>query len=147
MKITIAMDSFKGTLSARESCECIADALPDGFFATLVPLSDGGEGICDVLSAQSGFYYVNCPSADVYGNARTGRYLVSNDSAFIESALSCGITQTVTCRQSPLITTTCGFGLEILHALKNGCKSIYVFVGGNAVNDLERAWRVRSIPF
>lgn len=136
MKITIAMDSFKGTLSARESCECVADALPEGFCATLVPLSDGGEGICDILSAQSGFHYVKCPSADVYGTARTGRYLVSKNSAFIESALSCGITQTVPGRKSPLLTTTLGVGLEILDALEAGCKSIYVFVGGTAVNDL-----------
>ena len=93
MHILIAPDSYKGSLTARQVCDILAQALlthPGVTVATL-PLSDGGEGFgtCCVDACKGAILYTN--AVDLYGNTIQAPLYTWGDTALIECAATCAL--------------------------------------------------------
>jgi glycerate kinase len=140
MKIVIAPQSFKGSLSARK----VADAMARGIQRVLsdvelvkVPMADGGEGTVDALvSATGGSFRYNEVTGPL-GEKVTARWGILGDvtTAVIEMAAASGITLVTPDRLNPMIATTYGTGELIRAALEAGCHHLIIGIGGSATND------------
>ena len=140
MKAFVAIDSFKGCLSTFEANAAARHGLrecgvaPDDI--TLFPVSDGGEGFCDVVSS-----YLDCFDRfeavvrGPAGNLVRAGYVISGETAYIESASACGYTQVRPSERSPLRTSSFGLGQVISDALRRGARKIVVGMGGTATCD------------
>ena len=140
MKIIVATDSFKGTISASEATEIIADALSEKLPTSKVikmPIADGGEGSVDCfVDALGGGYVVttvkNCFFEDV--QVKIG-IVEAGETAIVEMAQAAGL-HFAEGRKNPLLTTTYGAGQMISVAAGLGVKRILLCLGGSATNDL-----------
>lgn len=140
MKVLIAIDSFKGSVSSAEGSEAIASGIravyPDADIAQ-VPLADGGEGTTEALVLATGGRFVSAevsgplqePVSATYGILGSGR------TAVIEVAAACGLPLVPEARRDPLVTTTLGVGELILDAIGQGCREFVIGLGGSATND------------
>jgi glycerate 2-kinase len=140
MKIVIAPDSYKESLSALE----VASAIECGFreiFPTAqyvkLPVADGGEGTVDAMVAATQGKIVRVPVTGPLGERVDGFYGLSGDeqSAFIEMAAASGLERVAPSQRNPLKTTSWGTGELIRHALDVGVKHIIIGIGGSATND------------
>ena len=137
MKIVIAPDSFKGSLSARDAARAIADGIASvsGVSAELVclPIADGGEGTLDALTSPESRVCVRVsgPLLDPV-DAFYGRV---GDVAVIEMASAAGLTLIEPARRSAASTTTYGVGELIRRAWLDGYRHVMLTVGGSATND------------
>lgn len=133
MKILIVPDSFKGTLSAREVCDRIAEGvlseLPNAEIVK-IPVADGGEGSADALGSKKIPFRVKGPLFEEC-DAFVGEL---GNIAVIEMA-SCAGLPLVKGKEDPERTTTYGVGELILRALDLGYKDILLCLGGSATND------------
>ncbi len=133
MKFVIVPDSFKGTLTAKEVCEYVADGilseLPDAEIVC-IPVADGGEGTADALGAEITPVSVSGPFGEAC-DAFIGRI---GNTAVIEMA-SCAGLPLVKDKKNPEITTTYGVGELILRALDDGAKDLLLCLGGSCTND------------
>lgn len=136
MKIVIAPDSFKGSLSAMEVCNILEKACLSHFEnaeVIKVPIADGGEGTLDAilqnLSLETVSITVTAPDFD----KQPAIYGVKGDTAYIEMARTSGLTMSKIKKARE--TTSQGFGEAILHALRRGAKTLYLAIGGSATND------------
>ena len=140
MKIVIAPDKFKGTLSSIEFCEAAAqgvrEAIP-GAEILCFPLSDGGDGFTEVMHSYGGFRWINIRASDPLFREREAFYLLSADgkSAVIELAGICGLSLLKAKERDPGLTTTAGLGQLIEDALSRGVEKIFIGLGGSATND------------
>lgn len=138
MKIVVAMDSFKGCLSANQACQAITDGiklvLPDCDVVQL-PVSDGGDGLLNAIPCDIEEICVQGPLPDMTVKAKIG-FTESRTTAIIESAQACGICLLDSSQLNPLKTNTYGVGMMMLYAAKLGCSNIIVGLGGSATNDL-----------
>lgn len=141
MKILIAPDSFKGSLSAPDAAEAIAKGirrvLPDAELV-LLPVADGGEGTLDALIRATGgsttTQMVTGP-LDEQVSARWG-LLGDQETAIVELAEAAGLTQVPTERRNPKVTTTHGVGELLLAATQHPqVRRVIVGLGGSATND------------
>lgn len=147
MKIVIAPDSFKGSLTAREACTSIAEGvrrvLPDAEL-DLIPMADGGEGTVQALvDATDGTFHtttVTGPLGDPV-EAQWGMLGRSADdgdadgpTAVIEMAAASGL-PLIGDRRDPMRTTTYGTGELVRAALESGARRILIGIGGSATND------------
>ncbi len=140
MKILIAPDSFKESLSAEQAAEAIGRGFravyPDAQLV-LLPVADGGEGTTQALVAATGGQVFH---ADVTGpmgepvNAVWGT-LGDGHTAVIESAAASGLDLVPMAQRNPLLATSRGTGELILAALDSGARHIIVGLGGSATND------------
>ncbi|NCD18153.1 MAG: glycerate kinase, partial [Actinobacteria bacterium] len=140
MRIVIAPDSFKESLSAREACEAIAAGVHRAVPAAdcvLVPMADGGEGTADVVREALGAIWVEAPAVDPLGRPLIGRYawLESRALAVIEMAETSGVALLRPEERDPLRTTSRGFGMLISDALERGAGELILTIGGSATND------------
>jgi len=138
-KIIIAMDSFKGSLSAPEACRIIAGQaeriFPQAEIIQL-PISDGGEGLVEVAFNALGGERRFVHTSDPLGREISAEYLkLADGSALIEMAGAGGLTLLSPGEYNPLRTTTFGVGLMILDAIKSGTDPIYIGLGGSATVD------------
>ncbi len=133
-KIVFAIDSFKGCLTSMQACQAAAQGLSE---AVIVPVSDGGEGLTEVLTAALGGTLVSIPTHDPLMNPMTATYGISADgtTAIIEMAAACGLPLVPIDKRNPELTTTYGFGEMILDALRRGCRHLILGIGGSATND------------
>lgn len=141
MKIVIAIDSFKGSLSSVEAGEAAALGIKRVFpeaETVIVPLADGGEGTVEALTSgitggELKKIWVTGPLGDPiqaeYGMLQSAR------TAVIEIASAAGITLLTPEQRNPLDTTTYGVGEMILDAIKNHCNKFIIGIGGSATND------------
>lgn len=140
MKIVIAPDSFKESLSAREVAEQIAagfrEVFPDADYA-LVPLADGGEGTVQAMVAATGGRLVPLRVTGPLGTAVDAYYGLTGDggTAIIEMAAASGLMLVPPGQRNPLLTTSFGTGELILAALNEGVSRIIIGIGGSATND------------
>jgi glycerate kinase len=141
MKIVIAPDSFKGSLTAHEAASAIEqgvlELLPDAHIITH-PISDGGEGLVSVVTPAMGGCIVTMNVAGPLPGQRVdARWGLSADGSFaiIEMAEAAGLTLVPVDRRDPKITTTYGVGELIRSALDAGVSSILIGIGGSATND------------
>ena len=141
MHIVIVPDSFKGSLTARAVADCMLEAVQSVFpkaTTTQLPFSDGGEGALTVLQDFTQGEIVSCTTTDPLGRPIKAPYFLfdSGQSAWIELSQSSGLTLLKNQERNPLKTSTYGTGLLIKDALKKGCTSIYLGIGGSATHDL-----------
>ena len=138
MKIVIAMDSFKGSLSSVEAARAvqrgILAARPDARII-IKPVADGGEGTVDALTQGTGARRISTEVSGPCGEPLSGSYayLPETGTAVIEMAAASGIT--VTEKRDPLRATTYGTGQLIAHGIKNGFRDFIIGIGGSATND------------
>ncbi|POP46351.1 glycerate kinase [Superficieibacter electus] len=140
MKIVIAPDSYKESLSALEVATAIEhgfrEIYPDAQYVKL-PLADGGEGTVDAMVAATKGRVIHVDVTGPLGEPVNGFYGLSGDEqcAFIEMAAASGLELVPSSRRNPLITTSWGTGELILHALDNGARHLIIGIGGSATND------------
>ena len=140
MKIVIAPDSFKGSLTALQVAEAIEVGLrrvfPDVAIEK-VPMADGGEGTVQSLVDATGGEILTVRVLDPLGNSIEAQYGVLGDgiTAVIEMAAASGLTLVPEDKRDPRITTTYGTGELIRAALAQGCRKLIIGIGGSATND------------
>ncbi|TDQ52488.1 glycerate kinase family protein [Actinorugispora endophytica] len=138
MRIVIAPDKFAGTLTAVEAARAVADgwrAVDPEAECELVPLSDGGPGFVEVLHAALGGRLVDARVSGPLGDPVPARYLVVGDTAYVESALACGLHLVPGDRRDPGRSTTHGVGELVAHAVDRGARTVVVGMGGSGTND------------
>lgn len=140
MNILIACDSFKDALPADGVCRAIAQGLrqrhPQAAIVQM-PLSDGGEGLLDVLRAPLGLKTVEAPTIDPLGRPITGRYGLSGDgrTCVVEMAEASGLQRLTLAERDPLKASTFGTGLLLADARARGAVKAILAIGGSATND------------
>lgn len=140
MKVVIAIDSFKGSLSSLEAGYAIEEGIrrvrPD-VRAFVKPLADGGEGTVEALvqgmNGESQRVTVTGPLGEKV-NCSYGIIRATN-TAVIEMAGAAGITLIPKEKRNPLYTTTYGVGEVIVDAVNKGCRRFLIGIGGSATND------------
>lgn len=140
MKILLAPDSFKGSLTAKEVCTYLKAGLlraDPKIEVTELPMADGGEGTVEalihVLGGELRTVTVHNPLMELM-EASYG--LISKDRlAVIEMAAASGLELIDEDQRNPAMTTTYGTGELILDALDQGCRSFIIGIGGSATND------------
>ena len=138
MRVLIAPDKFKGSLSALEVCQAIGDGLlqADPSITSIYhPMADGGDGSLAAIANHLELNAHDVHTTDPLGRAITGRYYTSSDTAFIEVASASGLVLLSEEERNPLKATTFGTGKMILDAINKGIHHIYLFLGGSATND------------
>ena len=140
MKIVIAPDSFKGSLTAREAAQSIESGilrvLPEAECVS-IPMADGGEGTVQSLVDATGGRIMRVLVTDPLGHPTNAEYGILGDgrTAVIEMAAASGIQYIDETTRNPLIATTYGTGELIKDALEQGVSDIIVGLGGSATND------------
>ena len=141
MKIVLAPDSFKGSLTAAEAAEAMAagvrQVFPEAGLLRL-PLADGGEGTVDALvGATEGRYESGMVTGPLGEPVRAawGRLGPDGGVAAIEMAAAAGLGLVPPDRRDPRRTTTYGVGELIRRAAAPGVRKIIVGLGGSATND------------
>ena len=140
MKIIIAPDSFKGSVSALDVAKNIENAVHsiDGTIETiLMPVADGGEGTVDAIAScvPAQIHKVTvcgpmCKEAEaIYATIENGT------TAVIEMAQASGLPMVPTAERNPLLATTYGTGQLMKDALDRGVKKMIIGIGGSATND------------
>jgi glycerate kinase len=140
VRILIAPDKFKGSLSAAQAAEAIARGLraawPDSQ-ADLSPIADGGEGFAEALAVALGAVWVDVASQDAIGRSIAARYawLPGERLAILEMSEASGLHRIAQHEHDPLRADTFGTGLLIADAIARGAKRILVGLGGSATTD------------
>lgn len=140
MKIVIAPDSFKGSLTALEVANAIEEGLKKydkDFVIEKVPMADGGEGTVESLVSLTNGEIVTIDVKDPLSREIKGFYGLLGDkkTAVIEMAAASGLPLLKENEKNPLITSTYGTGQLIKDALDKGCKNFIIGIGGSATND------------
>ena len=140
MEITIAIDSFKGSLSTLEAANAAADGIKRVYSdakINILPLADGGEGTLDAIIGAKGGRLKRVRVSDPLGRPINAEYGIidSEGLAVIEMARAAGLTLLSEGERNPMYTTTYGVGELILDALSEGCREFVVGIGGSATND------------
>lgn len=139
MKIVIAPDSFKGSLSATQVCDTIAEVaggvFPDAEIVKL-PIADGGEGLVAALVSATGGQIVSQRVSDPLNREITAGYgILPDGTAVIEMAAASGLPLLKDDERNPLLTTTYGTGQLMADALARGCTAFILGLGGSATTD------------
>ena len=138
MNVTIAIDSFKGSLSSMEAGLAAAEGVKradPAAVCTVRPLADGGEGTVDALVAGLGGELRRVTVTGPAGRPVTAKYGLVGTMAVMEMAEASGITLVSGTERNALVTTTYGVGEMILDAIKAGAKTFVIGIGGSATND------------
>ena len=138
MKILIAPDKFKGSLSASQVCDAITKGIKINKSKHKIishPMADGGEGSIDIinnyLSLESVEFIVNDPLFRPIKST----YYFSGLTAYIEMSLASGLSLLKKEEQNCMYTSSFGTGELIKDAINKGFKTINLYVGGSATND------------
>lgn len=140
MKIVIAPDSFKESLSADKCCQAIkagfSTVFPDARYVCL-PIADGGEGTVDAMVAATGGKRVSVDVSGPMGEKVNGFYGLTGDgkTAIIEMAAASGLMLVAPEARNPLRASSFGTGELIRHALDAGIRHIILGIGGSATVD------------
>ena len=140
MKVVIAPDSYKGSLTAAEVAEAMARGVrrlyPSAEVA-LVPMADGGEGTAQALVDATGGQLIPAVVTGPLGDPVAASFGLMGDgeTAVIEMASASGLPLVPPALRNPLYTTTYGTGELIRHALDRGARRLIIGIGGSATND------------
>lgn len=140
MKILIAPDKFKGSLTAGEVARSVASGLSDVLpqaVIEIVPMADGGEGTAEAICNSLGCAWVDCPGHDPLGRAIEARYGWLDDEklAVMEMSEAAGMRRLTVEERDPIRASTCGVGEMLLDATQRGARQIIIGLGGSATND------------
>ena len=140
MKVVVAIDSLKGSLTSLEAGEAIQEgilrAIPDAE-VIVRPLADGGEGTVEALTRGMNGRYEKITVTDPLGRPTDAVYGILEDlhTAIIEMSAAAGITLIDAKDRNPMNTTTYGVGELIKDAIGKGCRHFFIGIGGSATND------------
>ncbi|MGI5838081.1 MAG: glycerate kinase [bacterium] len=140
LRILVAPDSFKGSLSAAAAAGAIAAGIrrvwPTAAIEEL-PLADGGEGTVDALIAATGGQRRRRTVQDPLGRPVEAEFGILGDgrTAVMEMAAASGLTLLAPAERNPLTASTYGTGELLRAALDAGCRKIIIGIGGSATND------------
>jgi glycerate 2-kinase len=140
VKILIAPDKFKGSLSAHDVGENIAaglrEVLPESKI-NIVPMADGGEGTAEVICEAREGSWVKCDAHDPIGREIEARYadIDNRKLAVMEMSEAAGMRRLSESERDPLRANTFGVGEMILAAANRGAREIVIGLGGSATND------------
>ncbi|WP_025196446.1 glycerate kinase family protein [Streptococcus agalactiae] len=140
MKVVVAIDSLKGSLSSLEAGNAIKESINEvipGADVEVHPLADGGEGTVEALTLGMGGTIETIPVKGPIGEKVHASYgiISQRQLAIIEMAAAAGITLIATEERNPLHTTTYGVGEMIKDAISKGCRHFIIGIGGSATND------------
>lgn len=140
MKVTIAIDSLKGSLTSLEAGQAAAEGIRrvyEDADICIRPLADGGEGTVEALVRGMGGELKRITVTGPLGKPVVCEYGIIKESgtAVIEMAGAAGITMVDEEERNPLYTTTYGVGEVIRDAVRSGCRRFVVGIGGSATND------------
>jgi glycerate kinase len=151
VRVLIAMDKFRGTVTAHEACAAVANACWElGLDADEAPMSDGGEGLLDVLGGPNRTTVVTGP----LGRPVEAAWRLDGRTAVIEMARASGLQLAGGAEgNDPLLASTAGTGELIDRALDQGARHLVVGLGGSATTDgglgaieaLRRPERLRTV--
>jgi glycerate 2-kinase len=139
MRVVIAPLEFKGTLTAAQSAEAIrrglAQTLPDATF-DLAPMADGGPGTLDTLVSRLNAKVHTVDVRDALGRPTSARWAsIGEDAALIETAEAIGLSLIPAELRDAERASSAGAGQLVRAAMHEGCRRIFVGVGGSATND------------
>lgn len=140
MKVTIAIDSFKGSMTSLEAGAAAAKGVRRVYSDAEIhirPMADGGEGTTEALVSGMGGESANASVTGPLGEPRQCTYGILHEgkTAVIEMAEAAGIVLVPAEKRNPLYTTTYGVGELIKAAIAKGCRRFIVGIGGSATND------------
>ncbi|HFI0715327.1 TPA: glycerate kinase, partial [Streptococcus suis] len=138
MRILIAPDSFKESLSAEE----VAQAIKKGFSKVypqakydLLPLGDGGEGTLDSLTQALGLEKYQTEVTGPFGDRICVSYAMRDDLAIFEMAEIVGLASIPLEKRNPLTISTRGVGDLLVELIQKGAKQLFIGIGGSASHD------------
>ena len=140
MKVVVAIDSFKGSLSSIQAGKAVKEAVkklnPDAC-VTVKPLADGGEGTVEALASAFNSEMVTVSVSGPLKEKVDAKYCIlkQSNTAIMEMAAASGITLISESERNPLETTTYGVGEMIKDAISRGCRRFIMGIGGSATND------------
>ena len=140
VRILIAPDKFKGSLSAPAAADAIARGLrsvwPDAQL-DMAPIADGGEGFAEALTVALGAEWVNVQTEDAIGRPIMARYAWQDIErlAILEMSEASGLHRLAAQERAPLRADTFGTGVLVAHAIARGARCILVGLGGSATTD------------
>ena len=140
MKVTVAIDSFKGSLSSIEAGQAIKSGILrviDDAQVDILPMADGGEGTAEALVTAKKGEYISLAVSDPLGRPITAKYgyIDREKTAIIEMAEASGLTLIDEGERDPMKATTFGTGELIKDAVARGVRRFIVCIGGSATND------------
>ncbi|MCR5746204.1 MAG: glycerate kinase, partial [Lachnospiraceae bacterium] len=139
MRVVVAMDSFKGSISSLEA----GDAVENGIHrvnrdteVVVLPVADGGEGTTEALTYGMKGIMREVSVTGPLGQAVTAQYGIINcDTAVMEMSAAAGLSLLDRNSRNPLDATTYGLGEMITDSIKQGCRHFIIGIGGSATND------------
>jgi glycerate kinase len=140
MRILIAPDKFKESLTAKQ----VASAIRDGFHSVfpeasfdIVPVADGGEGTAEIFLEALGGHRIKIAAHDALGRAVTASYswIPNSELAVIDMSSASGLWQIAGTERDPSRASTFGTGELMADAIARGAKNLIVGLGGSATND------------
>ncbi|MBA3778178.1 MAG: glycerate kinase [Chloroflexi bacterium] len=138
LHVLVAPDAFKGSLTAVEVAQALADgwrrARP-GDEVRLSPLADGGEGTIAAVSAASGWTRLPAAGRDPLGRELPAHFLRAGDRGIVELAVASGLSRLDHDERDPLNASTFGTGLVVAAAIGLGVRSLVLGLGGSATTD------------
>lgn len=140
MKVVVAIDSFKGSLSSYELGEAIEKGVQKVYAdaeVKKVPIADGGEGTVEALVEGTGGKFVDIEVKGPLMDPIVARYGIMGNgkTAVMEMAAASGLPLVDIGKRNPSKTTTYGTGEMIKDAIEKGCREFLVGIGGSATND------------
>ena len=140
MRVVVATDSFKGSLSSRE----VADAVEQGIRDCIpecdvikVAIADGGEGTTAAIIENLGGEIVEIEVCDPLGRKISAQYAIIEESktAIIELSSASGLPLLKIGERNPIVTSTFGTGEIVADAIRRGYRQFLIGIGGSATND------------
>lgn len=140
MRVVVAIDSLKGSLSSLEAGSAISEGIHRAISDAQVivrPLADGGEGTVEALALGMNGRIEKVKVIGPLGKEVEAEYGIIDESktAILEMSAAAGITLVDEHERNPLNTTTYGVGEMIVDAINKGCRNFIVGIGGSATND------------
>jgi glycerate 2-kinase len=138
MKVLVAPDKFKGSLTAGEAAQAIAEGWlrsRPGDEVVCVPISDGGEGFAEICGSACGAKAESVRASGPLGEPVDAVCFRSAKGVFFETASACGLSLIPVARRNPVDTTTRGVGEVLKHLATSGDGPVWVGLGGSGTTD------------
>ena len=135
MRILVAIDSLKGSLSSLEAGLAIKEALGDFCDVVVKPVADGGEGSVEAMADALDAKFIDTIVKNPLGTEILARYALKDDLAILEMSSASGLTLINPDERNPMKTSTFGFGQMIKDAISKGARKFIIGIGGSATND------------
>ena len=138
MRILIASDKYKGSLTATQVAQTISQALRETLpevDCDLCPIADGGEGTTEAMVTALGGEWLSAPVEDAQGRPLEVRYGLCRRQGILEMSAASGLALVTDLPLKPETASTYGTGLMMKHAAAHGAERILIGIGGSATND------------